>query len=150
MTYSGNKLINVNTLFPLVCIPVLLLILPVNENKWLFIPAILLITYFLYMREAYYFVIEDNSLIIKNIGLPFLNIRYKLSEIESIIIADKGFRSFSKAKLRVLRNAKMSGYYRGASLKIEDWRSLIKGLQNLNVKTIVEPYLLKTSDDSNG
>ena len=135
---------NVNTLFPLVCIPLLLLILPISENRWLFIPAIILIPYFLYVREAYYFVIEDNFLIIKNIGLPFLNIRYKLSEIENVIIADKGWRSFSKAKLRVLKNGKKSVYYRGASLKIEDWRLLIKGLQNLNVKTIVEPYLLKS------
>jgi hypothetical protein len=150
MTYSGNKLINVNTLFPLVCIPILLIILPINENRWLFIPAILLITYFLYMREAYYFAIEDNFLIIKNIGLPFLKIKYKLSEIESIIIADKGFRSFSKAKLRVLKNGKKSGYYRGASLKFDDWRLLIKDLQKLNVKTIVEPYMLKSSPESTG
>ena len=148
MTYSGNKLINVNTLFPIVCIPVLLFILPIYENRPLFISVIVLLMYFLYFREAYYFVIEENTLIIKNIAWPFMNIRYNLSEIESITIADKGFRSFSKAKLRVLIAGKKSGFYRGASLKMEDWRLLIRDLHRLKVNTQVEHYMLKSSLDS--
>ncbi len=148
MTYSGNKQINVNTLFPIVCIPVLLFILPVRENSMLFIPAIVLITYFLYFREAYYFVIEENALIIRNIAWPFMSTRYNISEIESIAIADKGFRSFSMAKLRVFYAGKKSGFYKGASLKIADWRMLIKELQRLKVKTELEPFLLKTSTES--
>jgi len=127
MTYSGNKLINVNTLFPIVCIPVLLFILPVRENIMLFIPAIVLITYFLYFREAYYFAIEENRLIIKNIAWPFMSTRYNISEIERVEIADKGFRSFSKAKLRVFSAGKKSGYYRGASLKIAAFESKNRG-----------------------
>ena len=145
MTFSGNKLVNMNTIFAVVCLPLLLIILPINENTWLIVPALVLFVYFFFFWEAYYFSIEENTLIIKNIAWPFLKRRYNISEIKSISILEKGFRSFSKAKLRIFFNTEKPMTYRAASLRVEDWRLFIKEIQKLNIKIEVEPYLLKTS-----
>ena len=149
MTYSGNKLVNINTFFAIVCLPLLLIVLPINENTWLIIPAVVSLVYFLYFREAFYFAIEGNVLVVRNIAWPFLNRQYNLSEIENIAILDKGIRTFSKAKLRINLKGETSKTYKAASLRIEDWRLFIRGLQRLNIKIDVEPYQLKSSPDEN-
>lgn len=97
----------------------------------------------LFIQEAFYFEITDDYLIVKNIGLPFLKIRYKLIDIKSIRIFNSGFRTFSRAQIKVNIDNKKTIGFRSASLKKKDWQLLIQDLQERQIEIVLECDSLK-------
>ncbi|MBC7400710.1 MAG: hypothetical protein H7289_12275 [Mucilaginibacter sp.] len=136
MTYSGNKLFNPNN----IVLAVLILLYgagffsthgsDIKFFCFVIIPLFFLIT----TSEAFYFETTPDELIIKNYLIPFLNITYNLSEISEVKLLNTGYRSTSKARLKVIRGNKGSIGFRGASLGIQDWQDLVT---DLSIKKVV-------------
>ena len=119
------------------------IILPLAKDMggllYFLIPVICL----LYIQEAFYFEITDDYLIVKNIGLPFLKIRYELRDIKSIRIFNSGFKTFSTAQIKVNIDNKKTIGFRSASLRKKDWQLLIQDLQDRKIDIVLECDSLK-------
>lgn len=136
MTYSGNKLYNTNN----IVLAILILLFgagvvgthgsDIKFFCFVIIPFLFLIN----TSETFYFETTPDELIIKNYLIPFLNITYNLSEISEVKLLNTGYRSTSKARLKVIRGNKRSIGFRGASLGIQDWQELVT---DLSIKKVV-------------
>ena len=89
--------------------------------------------YLLFTIETSYFIIDDDFFVVKYYSLPFVRIKYKLSEIESIVILKTLYRSFSQAQLQVKIHNKKSIAFRSACLKKKDWRILLDDFRTHNI-----------------
>ena len=106
---------------------------------WIFVPI-----YLGFLSESFYFIIDDDELMIENLGLPFITLHYPFETITKIRITDLGGRTFSRYGLIVMREKKKSFRFRSAALKNKDWILMIKELKkNLEVDSEGGGYELK-------
>ncbi len=144
MIYSGNKLLNWNSIFMLVIVPIIFFVSPAPKNREVLFYGIMIpLMYLLFVSQAFYFILTQDTLIIKNYGFPFLKIQYLIADIQKIGVYNSR-RSFSKAILQIKTNKSKSFGYQGASLKIKDWQSLIKDFEQKNIEVTVDVYYLKS------
>lgn len=143
MIHSGRKFLNLNTIITLFYFLPMAIILSLSKDMggllFFLIPVICL----LFIQEAFYFEITDDYLIVKNIGLPFLKIRYELRDIKSIRIFNSGFKTFSTAQIKINIDNKKTIGFRSASLKKKDWQLLIQDLQERQIEIVLECDSLK-------
>lgn len=134
MMYSGRRFLNFNTIITLFFFLPMVIYVSSEQNLagslFFLIPLICL----LYIQEAFYFEINEKILIIRNIALPFLKIKYDINKIESVRISNSGFKTFSIAQLQIVSGNKKSLGFRSASLKKKDWQSLIQDLKDRQIK----------------
>jgi hypothetical protein len=133
MIHSGNRLINQNTIFFCVFMFPFLIFQSIQMQEINFFMVLFPIMYLLFSIETSYFIIDDEFFIVKFYSLPFIRIKYKLTQIETIKISGKWYRSFSKAQLQVKMNGKKSVAFRSASMKNKHWRMLLDDLKKHNV-----------------
>jgi hypothetical protein len=130
MTYSGNKLYNSSNIALLIAI-VIFGTFAINEpqlkNRYFY----LIMVAFAFLNsilDAYYFEITQDELIVKNYMIPFLNIGYNLSEITDVKLLNTGYRSTTKARVKVIRGDKRSIGFNSSSLKLVDWQEIVNDL----------------------
>jgi hypothetical protein len=134
MIYSGRKILNYNTIITLFYFLPMAIIVSLSKNMGNSLFVLIPLICFLFIQEAFYFEISDEFLIVRNIGLPFLKVRYELDRIDSIKISNSGFQTFSLAQLKVNIENKRTIGFRSASLKKKDWQLLIQDLKNRQIK----------------
>lgn len=106
---------------------------------WIFVPM-----YLGFLSESFYFIIDDDELMIENLGLPFITFHFPFEEITKICITNPGGRTFSRYGLIVMRGKKKSFKFRSAALKNKDWLLMIKELKKkIDVDTEGGGYELK-------
>ena len=143
MIYSGRRFLNLNTIITLFFFLPLVIYASIERNVIGALFVLIPLIFLLYIQEAFYFEISQEILIIKNIGLPFLKIKYDLKKIESIRIFNSGFRTFSLAQFQINIDNKKSIGFRGASLKKKDWQLLIQDLKDRQIEIELECNNLK-------
>jgi hypothetical protein len=146
MTYSGNKLFNLNNII-LVLLVLFVGFIAINSHPLKTRHFNLVLFFFVYLAnaitQAFYFEITQDELIVKNYILPILSTAYNLSDITEIKILSTTFRSIARARLKIIRHDKVSFGFKGASLRLKDWQGIVNDLgdRKINV-TISDSYFL--------
>lgn len=140
MIYSGNKLFNYNNAFLLIMTPFCVLI-GASNSIYVGIAFFFLCVLFT-TNEAFYFELTEDKFIVKNYILPFVNIRYNLSDITTIDLEGTNRRAIADAAVKIYRDDKSSWPFRAGSLGTKDWQNLVTDLHKQKVNVTVSAYRL--------
>ncbi|MDB5003740.1 MAG: hypothetical protein JWQ34_1965 [Mucilaginibacter sp.] len=144
MTYSGNRLFNINNAIPAGFLLLFGIIGKVtlhniiDSGYWI----IIIVSFFIAVIDSFYFEITEDDFIVKNYLLPFMKIRYPLNEITEIQLLNSSYRSTAKASLKVIRDDKISFGFKGASLGVQDWQNMVNDLRTKKIKVVVQSIAL--------
>ncbi|TSJ40253.1 hypothetical protein FO440_10845 [Mucilaginibacter corticis] len=88
-------------------------------------------------NEAFYFELTTDKLIVKNYLLPFVNIKYNISEITGIELAGTNYRATADAALKIYHDDKNSMGFRAASLDLKTWQAFVNNLNERKIPVTV-------------
>ena len=141
MTYSGRKLFNGNNAVFVFMLAFDALIFMARGVYW---GTPFLVLFFIFTaNEAFYFELNTDELIVKNYLLPFINIRYQLSEITSVELNGTNLKSAADAALKVIRDDKSSMGFKGGALNLSDWQGIVDDLSERKIPVAVNSRRLE-------
>jgi hypothetical protein len=145
MTYCGNKILNPHTILYFIGFIFFFNNLAIiylesgGMDKRIYIGAfVFCILYFIFSWGCWYFIIEDDTLIIKNYAFPFHKAKYPLDSIQKILF-ESGSRKYpviTNGNIRIItKGSKRSVLYGASSLKTEQWKAFIRDIRDHHVET---------------
>jgi hypothetical protein len=141
MTYSGNRVLNANNLalvLFLVGAVTIVCTIDMDTKSVILLLLFVLLIFWVISREAFYFELIDNELIIKNYLLPFSDTCYQLSNLKEIGIIELADKKIWNAALRITDLNDEVKCFTCSCLTKNIWKMFIKDIKDRHNNVVVD------------